>query len=488
MNLLEKLPSNQLNKIPPIEIIQSELGKRSFYSFVKLCWNVVEPETEFKDGWHLRYLCSYLEACYRGEVQNLIINLPPRHAKSVIVDIFFPAWVWTNKPSKKFLYASHSEEIALRDSRKCRDLIKSDFYQIRWPLRLAKDGDTQSLFRNMRAGLRASFGVNSKVTGQGGDFIIVDDPLDAKDAYSDSIRESVNLWYDSAFSNRIANPKTVVKIVAMQRLHQNDLTGHILEKNNKWETLILPAYFEGKKYISSIGLNDPRKDNEPLWPEVYGEKELEDLKSNMSELMVASQLQQRPTLFNGTIYKKEWFNKRVDNHDIIARFLSWDTASSVKDTSAYSACVVGELTSTYQLFIKEVWRGKVEFPQLLEQVERLANKYRYKLNTIYIEDKSSGIQAVQSLKQASNAEIQDLIMPFTPNGKGDKVSRAFQASLWCENGSVLLPPPDESYNWLYDFEEELFSFPSSKKMDQVDAFNQLILALQPYLEEGYRNR
>lgn len=478
--------SDLLPKLPTQKQVEQELCKRSLHEFVIHAWKIVEPETVFKDNWHIEAICNYLEATLRGDFRNLIINIPPRHMKSLLVNVFFPAWVWTFAPSKKFLFASYGEDLAIRDSQKCRDLIQSNWYQNRWELPLKSDQNRKDRFTNVKEGYRISVGVGGSATGEGGDFIIVDDPLKAQDANSDASRNFVNSWYDNTISTRLNNPSTGVKILIMQRLHEDDLTGHLLKKG-KWELLCLPAEYEGERFISSLGFKDPRKSqNELLWKEQFDEAAIEDLKSQLSELGVAGQLQQRPTPVAGNIFKKDWFYSRYLNTSVVGRWISWDTALSVSEEAARSSCVVAELTEDYRLFIREVYYDKLDFPALEAKVKEYAKKYRYELRGVIIESKASGISILQTLAQSADPWLAELLVPFTPTV--DKITRAFNASLWCEKGCVMLPPPAEEFPWLFNFEEEIFSFPNSKYKDSTDAFNQVVLYLENYLSEGYRTR
>jgi predicted phage terminase large subunit-like protein len=203
----------------------------------------------------------------------------------------------------------------------------------------------------------------------------------------------------------------------------------------------------------------------------------------LSEAGVAGQLQQRPAPLFGNIFKKEWFSQRYEGVEAVARFISWDTAASIEDTAAYSSGIVGELTPDYRLFIREVYRERLEFPQLQYRVESLAYKYG-DINGIIIEYKSSGIQVVQSLRQTSS--VAEFIVPFNP--KGDKIARAYEAAKWSEKESILLPHPGPDHPWLFDFEEELFNYPNSRYADQVDALAQLTDFLSHYLADGLEAR
>jgi predicted phage terminase large subunit-like protein len=476
-----KLPSN-------FEIaLEASILKDSFHDFVRESFHVVEPEIPFIDNWHIRAICTYLEACYDGRIRNLIINIPPGHMKSLLVNVFFPAWVWTKDQSKQFIFTSYGEDLVARDSAKCKSLIESQWYQDRFHVETSKSPDTATKFATTRGGHRLSFGFGGAVTGHHGDFICIDDPLKAAEAESKAVRNKVNDDFDNAVSNRLRDPQTGCRIVIMQRLHQDDLVGHILEKNLNYEMLILPAEYEGVRFHSSIGFVDPRTEaGELLWEQRFGRSEIDELKNTLSERGIAGQLQQRPAPLLGNIFKREWFKNRSNGLGCIARYISWDTAASVQDSAAYSCGVVGELSPDYRLFIREVFRERLEFPQLQYRVEEQANRHkdRRDLRGIIIENKSSGTQVIQSLKQTSN--LTDYIIPYNP--KGDKTVRHYNAAKWCEKGMIILPEPSDEFPWLPDFEDEIFSTPNTKFLDQSDAFSQLVDYLSHYLEEGLQAR
>jgi hypothetical protein len=263
--------------------------------------------------------------------------------KSLLCNVFFPAWVWTKTPSAKFLCFSFSEALTLRDSMKCRELIASRWYEERFHIVINKRQDSKENFQNTYGGYRVCFGTGGSITGQGGDYLIIDDPLDATKANSKAERERVNYTYDNSIHMRGNDPKTVKKILIMQRLHDEDLCGHIIERGDPWELLILPAEWEGvERFHSSIGFTDPRTEvNELLWEAHIGRKELDILKLPLSEIGVAGQFQQRPTPLVGAIFKREWFNIRRASLPCVGRYFSWDTAASIEDTAAYTCGIVG---------------------------------------------------------------------------------------------------------------------------------------------------
>jgi predicted phage terminase large subunit-like protein len=472
--------------------LDAERLRRDFYSFVVDAWPLVEFSNVFVDGWHIRAISDYLQSLEAGLIpsNNLMINVPPRHMKSLLVNVFFPAWVWAkgkDKENKKFLCFSYSSDLTIRDSMKCRALIASQWYQERFHVTINNRNDTKDQFENMVGGYRYCFGTGGSIAGQGGDFLLIDDPLEISKANSKAEREHVNFVYDEAISQRGNDPRTVKQVLIMQRLHEDDLCGHLIAKPDvHWETLILPAEYEGPRFQSSIGFEDPRKEQgDLLWPERFGFDEIIKAKSNLSAIGVAGQLQQRPTPLLGAIFKKEWFATRKESMPCVARYFSWDTAASIEDTAAYTCGIVGELAPDYRLFIRNIWRDRIEFPQLQYAIEGQANKFGGRmLRDIIIENKSSGIQAIQSMKQTS--KYKDSVMPFNP--KGDKIARAYEAAKWCEKGMVILPPPNADNEWMMDFEDELFTFPNSKFKDQVDALSQLCDYLSFYLAEGLTAR
>jgi hypothetical protein len=277
-------------------------ASESMSEFAKQAWPTIEPNEPFVHGWHMDAIADHLSAVKAGQIRNLLITIPPRHTKSTQVSVMFPAWVWTDQPWAKFLFASHAHSLSERDSVKCRRLVESDWYRkefgIRWKLRA--DQNTKLRFDNSEGGYRIATSVGGAVVGEGGDYIVVDDAHKPMEVYSDTMRDGVLKWWDVEFSTRANNPKTVRKIVIMQRLHENDLVGHLLEKGG-WEHLCLPAEFDSarKRKATSIGWTDPRKDDgELLWPVRVGASELAELKRDLGDA-ASGQLDQDPRAGEG---------------------------------------------------------------------------------------------------------------------------------------------------------------------------------------------
>lgn len=488
---------------PYCEVL-AEFCRKDFRHYVKHAWPVVEPGTRFVDNWHIGVICESLEAVTKGEIQNLIINIPPRHMKSLLVAVFWPTWMWTHSPGVRWLTGSYAEGLAVRDALKSRRIIQSGWYQGLFGnvFQLSDDQNVKSRYENDRMGYRLAFGLGGAITGEGGDFIVVDDPLKVQDADSAVARDRVNEIYDSTVSTRGNDPRRVRRVVIMQRLHENDLTGHILEKMkvegaNQYEQICLPTEYEPKRFFSSIGLVDARaKAGELLWPERFGEKENAAAKADLGERGYAGQHGQRPAPAGGNIYQVNWWvagRNRYRYSDVkgqvIGRWLSWDTALKDNEQNDASALTVWDLLADYRVILRWASWQRLQFPQLVGAIADEARRWMLdgNLRGIVIEDKGSGISALQTIGQGANRQISDLLMPFAP-GQTSKAGRARQASLWCERGCVLLPHPGEDVPWLYDFEEQLYVFPGGRVKDAVDSMGQAILFLENLLAEGWMGR
>lgn len=472
--------------------IERERAARRFREFVRQAWHVVEPSTPFVPGWHIDAIVLHLEAVTYGNIRNLLINVPPRHMKSLLVSVFWPAWEWIRWPERRFLCSSYADSLSVRDSLKCRRLIESPWYQARWGhiFSLTSDQNAKMRFDNNRSGYRLSTSVGGAVTGEGGDRIICDDPHNVADVLSDAIRTMATEWWDVAMSTRVNDPKTSAMVVVMQRCHQRDLSGHLLEKGN-FEHLCLPAEYEGPSRVTSIGFSDPRTEiGELLWRDRYGPKEVTDLKTSLGSYAAAGQLQQRPSPVGGGIFKRHWFRyfqPRGANlapvivrlpdgtlqsivaieapHQVDEQIQSWDCSFKDLDTSDY---VVGQAWGRLgsRFLLGDQVRGRMDCPATIKAVIEMKRKWPY-TGPILIEDKANGSAVIQMLSR----EIPGLL-PVNP--QGGKIGRAQAISPLVEAGNVYLPHPDCA-TWVNDFIEECVQFPNGAHDDQVDAMTQALL-------------
>lgn len=463
----------------------------------------MEPGTAYKRNWHIDVIAEHLEAVTRHDIQNLLINIPPGCMKSLSVCVFWPAWVWITHPDQRWMFASYNFDLSLRDSVKCRTLIQSPWYQARWGhhFKLSTDQNQKERFSNDRSGFRLATSVAGQGTGERVHVVVADDPHKAQDAGSVVALDNAWRWWSETIPSRGADPKTFSRVVIMQRLHEADLSGRILDAMRRdgttYDVLCLPMRYEPTTYVTSIGWKDPRiQPDELLWPDHFGEKEVKRLEAELGNA-AAGQLQQRPAPVGGAIYQKAWWDKgrnRYKSTDrrlvnlCVGRWLFLDTALEDKEDNAYSAMSVVEMLPDYRILIRYAWRERVIFPLLVSTIAREARRLNAdeKLRGVIIENKSSGTSAIQTLHMGTEGWLARLIVAFNP--VGSKEYRARQASLWCDRDCVLLPEPDEAVPWLFDYENELFTFPASTFKDWADTFSMGILYLENFLAQGWEAR
>lgn len=488
-----------------VEDVRAEKARRSLETYVREAWNTVEPETSYHSNWHIGAVCYYLEAITAGEIQNLLINVPPGFMKSLLVSVFWPTWEWGPKrmPQLRYIAASNGRELAVRDTLRARRLILSDWYQAHYgdSFSLLADQNRKMRFDNDRGGSRLALSVGSG-TGERANRVIFDDPHELDDAdYPEQLDSAVE-YNNVTLDSRLANRETDSRVVVQQRVAVNDVSGDILRKMEQggkhYEVVCLPmrhdpAYQAVVSARNKLPQQDPRdKTGELIDPERYSEKSVEQDDITYGDRAPAV-LDQKPRASGNTIYKSDDF-ERFDLRDLAHRhaayghYVFFDTAYEETDSSAYTAWVVMHLSSDYRLKPCEVGMKRLAFPDLEEKVEEVALRWNGdgKLKEVVIERAASGRSALQSLGMASQSWLAQHIKGFNP-GQKSKVVRAREASLWTRKGCVLLPIP-ESAEWVHDFTEEIFEFPNTQYKDRTDAFTMGILYMRHFLADGLRFR
>jgi predicted phage terminase large subunit-like protein len=442
----------------------------TFKQFIVNSWHIVEPGSQFVDGWHIDAICDHLTALYNLEIRNLVINMPPRHAKSLLCSVFFNCWVWTKNAQLKFLCASYAQPLSTRDSLKCRRLLQSPWFVKRYShlFTLTADQRAKMRFDNSLLGYRISTSVGGVGTGEGGDFIITDDPNNVVDAESQAKRDETNIWWDESMSTRGNDPKTVRRLIIQQRTAEEDLTGHVL-KQGGYEHLCLPAEYEPRIYVTSIGWSDPRKeDGELLWPERFDVEALDELKLRLGTYGAAGQLQQRPAPRGGGIIQDSWWchfePTYNDKYEIISPSFeyvlqSWDTAFKDGQENDFSVCNTYGVNKA-GIYMIHRYKGKLTYPDLLEKCKNLAKTYNP--NVILIEDKASGQSLIQTLKRETRLPIK----AFKIDHGQDKIARLHAVSPFIESGRVFLL---KNAAWVADYVYNMGVFPAGAHDDDVDA-------------------
>jgi len=484
-----------------LDLLKEEKERRnaaaSLYEFVRQSWHVVEPGVPFIGGWHIEQICEHLEACSGGDLRKLLINIPPRHSKSTIVSVMWPMWEWLTDPAQKFLCASYSGNLSIRDNLKARRLIQSPWYQDRWGhmFRLAGDQNAKQRYENDKTGYRLATSVGGTATGEGGSRLLLDDPHSAQEAQSDAIRESALEWFDVVWSTRLNDPKADVMVTIMQRLHERDISGHIIEDIGGWEHLMIPAEWDGVRRKTSVGPYDPRqKKGELICPDRFGEDEIADLKKLLGAYGSAGQLQQEPTPSEGGILKTQYFelwphNTGLPPFEYILQ--SYDCAFTEKSTGDPTACTVWAIFThdgARHVMLIDAWDEHLAYPDLrAKAIKQWGTEYggmskdspfsrKKRPDRILVEAKASGQSLLQDLRLAKVPAI-----PYNP-GNADKVSRAHQAAPTLELGLVWIPEskktPGHAVSWAQPFLKELSKFPVGAHDDYVDTFTQAIIYLK----------
>lgn len=415
--------------------------------FVREAWHVIEPGTEYHHNWHIDAVCMHLEAVTAGRIRRLLINIPPGMMKSLLVAVFWPAWVWVKRPEWRAVFGSYSLDLSQRDSVRCRDVLQSDWYRdtFRPSWSLAGDQNVKSYFRNTRKGERLAISVTGKGTGFRGDCTVFDDPLKADEAYSEAARETAWRWWGKTMSSRLNDMRTGARVGIMQRLHEEDPAGRIIERGG-YELLILPSEFEpARRATTSIGWSDPRTSpGELLFPIMFPADVLEEAKVDLGSDGYAGQHQQRPVAAEGKIVKDAWWRY----YDVLPPVfetvvMSWDMAFKGEDSDA--DYVVGQVWARLgaDLYLLDQVRARLEFTETRKAVQYMAAKWPA-ASAKYVEDKANGPAIISSLRRTVPG-----IIAVEPDG--DKISRTRAAAPFIEAGNVWLPGPDQATRILTDW-------------------------------------
>lgn len=482
--------------------------EESLYDFLKSAWRYMDP-SPWRDGWHISAIAEHLQAVVDGDITRLIINVPPRHCKSLLTAVAFPAWCWaqplkshTSGPGVPFLYASYADKLSLRDSVKCRRLIESVWYQRLWGERfkLMIDQNTKHRFTTDHGGERLITSIGAGITGEGGNIIVIDDPNAANEVLSEATIQSTIDWWTTAMPTRINDSRLSAFVIIQQRLAENDLTGHIQETESEdWVQLILPGRYEPERAaVTTIGWKDPRSiPGELLWPEKFDEHAIKRLEKRMGPYVFAGQIQQRPEPAGGGIIKRDWWQlwtgKKFPPMDftlacldtaytedemndpsglLVLGIFSSDELSKYKDETksrmvrAFGAD--GQQTYTMHEYSEgspkamcmHAWDDRLELHQLVVKVADTC--IAMGVNILLIENKASGISVAQEIRRLY-ANERFSVQLFDPKSQ-DKAARLYSVQhLFAER---LVWGPDRP--WMDRVITQVGQFPKGKNDEYVD--------------------
>lgn len=449
--------------------------RHDFMSFAERAFRDLNPETKFVPGAHIELMASRLEGCREGISTRLIVNLPPRSLKSHLVSVAFVAWYLGHYPDRKVICVSYSQDLSEKLARDTRNLMTSAFYQRLFPTRIAPQRTAVADFETTSGGGRMATSVGGTLTGRGADLIIIDDPIKPDDALSDTQRSNANDWFDNTLLSRLNDKQNGCIVIVMQRLHQDDLAGHVLEQDPKWEVLSFPAIAtsdEATFFQTPFGERVfRRKEGDALHPDREPLETLARIRNTIGEYNFQSQYQQAPTPIGGNMVRRAWL-KYYDPGEQPGRFSrivqSWDTANKASELNDYSVCTTWGIDDK-NFYLLDVFRKRLNYPDLKRATLELAN--RFGAQTIVIEDKASGTQLIQDLKHERVYGVRE----YKPPPNTDKLVRLHMQTTFFENGNVFLP---SRAPWLADYVAEITGFPGTKFDDQVDSTTQALAYLR----------
>lgn len=440
--------------------------------FLRQSFHSLYPGKEFMDNWHVDAILHCLEQGIEGKMPRLIINMPPRHLKSFMVSVVLPAFILGLDPTAKIICVSYSDELAKALARDFRRIIESDWYQgVFENVRTSKM--TENEFVTDAGGYRLATSVGGTLTGRGGDFILIDDPIKPDDAMSDKIRNSVNEWFSSTLLSRLDDKRSSVLILVMQRLHVNDLTGFI-EAGGGFQKLSLPAIaIQDEKIAIGDGYYHLRREGDSLHPEREDPELLEGVRNQLGPGNFAAQYQQQPEIPDGALFKRSWFRMTEVSPSWQSGgqiYVSVDSALSTSETADYSAIsvVYADRSGYYVIHAK---RGRWDYEELRKILLGYYERFKDRISFI-IEPAGVGISLISFMRKAA-------IPCQASSMKDGKFRRACYAIPTFSEGRVHLVNIEGKNDWVESYLAEFMSFPNGRFDDQVDSLVQLINFLEP---------
>jgi len=475
----------------------------SLIEFFRAAWPTMDPAV-YTHGWHLEAIAEHLEAIAYGQIRKLCVNMPPRHAKTLLCSVAYNAWVWAKPPdpeypligsAARFMCLSYADPLAMDNSTLTHRLVASDWYQERWGhrVKLTKDQDAKTKFDTDTGGTRISGSFKGTVTGRGAGIRVYGDPHKMSEVESETVRNSVLTVYNTTLKSRITDPKTSAEILVAQRGHEKDLTAEFLD-DPETVHLNLPAEYDSSRHcVTVLGWEDPRTiDGELLWPERFGKKELATFKRDPYEWN--AQWQQKPEVRGGGIFKRDqwqlWEGETFPQLDYIVA--SADTAYTQAEQNDPTGFVIfgsfKDVKGFTKLILLTAWRKRLEIhghdterrhgETEGEWIKRTQKNWglcewlaysckRFKVHRLIIEGKASGLSVAQEMRRLHSGEGWSV---HTVTPEGDKVARAYAVqSLFSDN---MIYAPDRE--WAQMVIDEMASFPKGTFKDLTDATTQVL--------------
>lgn len=506
---------------PRPEMIEGEELRRDYRLFIRAAWPRVDPAT-FTPGWHVDCIAEHLQAVFEGQIRRLLINMPPACMKSKNVGVLWPAWCMANDPAIKLMYASFEESLANRDSIACRDLIRTRWFRSRWPhVQTQEAKDTIKRFGTTRGGHRIA--TTPSATGGLGDHAdiqVADDPQSNKKIYSKLYQRETIRWWQTTWANRLLNRETGRRVVCMQRLHEADLSGHILRHETGWVHLMLPQEYEPRRCFYSpleqkpplpdvagevvmeehppaVVMEDPlpappaprlwqdprQEEGELLWPAHLPREEVDKIKTEeMGPVEFATQHQQNVSPPGGILFLSEHW--RYYTPDMLPNFSTGlisvdmnfgDTITADPDYVAASAWARFEAT----FWLLDEIRGRWEYAEARQLIwgfwKACSSKWRVTKDRLLIEKAANGPALISDMKKVVPGTT-----PFEARKYGNKEQRARAVVPIQQAHQIMIPEPNAARGtlWVNAWKGEHETFPNSEHDDRVDSTTQALLVLR----------
>jgi predicted phage terminase large subunit-like protein len=480
--MLDNLDSFSNDEVKEIDRLVDELATRkqnqlAYDDLIEFCKAMM---SDFIVGRHHRILANMLMGIERGDKDRVCVNIPPRHGKSQLVSIFYPAWFLGRNPDKKVMMVSHTTDLAVDFGRKVRNLIATPEYQAIFPtVKLAVDSKSAGRWNTNVGGEYYACGVGSALAGRGADLLLIDDPHSEQDVISGnfSVFEKAYEWYTFGARTRLM-PGGRVAII-QTRWHMDDLTGRVVkdmannERADQYEVIEFPAI---------LHVDDPdtgKPVDKPLWPEFFDIEALLRTKASMPVFQWNAQYQQQPTAEEAAIVKREWWNEweKDDPPSCEYVIMSLDSAAEKHNRADYTALTtwgvfLNEETSAYNIILLNSIKERLEFPELKElAMEQYTD---WEPDAFIVEKKSSGVALYQEMRRMGL-----LVQEYTPHrGSGDKLARLNSVSDIVASGLCWVPQT----RWAEEVVEEIAGFPFMSNDDLVDS---TVMALMRFRQGGF---
>jgi len=492
---------------------EAQAKRGGLVQFVRYFWSVLEPETKLVEGWLLDDIAMHLEAITFGKVTRLLVNVPPGSMKSLMVNVFWPAWEWgaMNMPHLRYVSFSYSSGLTERDNTKFRKLVTSEKYRELWGDRYVLEKEGEIKITNDQTGSKFASSVKGIGTGERGDRVVIDDPHDVHKSESDVVREDTLRWFRETITDRLNNLDDSAIVIIMQRVHQSDISGFILEQGWPYCHLMVPMEFEaGREPFNPLGWRDPRtEDGDLAWPERFSPEAVANIEREKGSFAYAGQYQQRPAPRGGGIIKREFWRPYTERE--CGKFgvpwpkfpimsytvLSIDTAQTEKKINDPSAGIVlgvcRDIWENRRLILMWAWAERMELYELMRKIEETCKKF--KVDRVLIEDKASGIPVAQELRRRGRV-ISDVLShnPKTADRadfgvtlvspEGDKEARLYAIQNLFECGLIYAPAESTGggdflfKDWADKVISECADFPKGAHDDLADATSQAIIHMR----------